>query len=119
MPCPYNGFTRPTKKFSVETDASGMAVGAVVTHEGILWPLLVKLWDQNLKGYLPMRNNILAILLAIQLWRSYLQHNEFVIFTDQKSLTQLTEERLRTHWQQKVFSKLFGIQYKVEYEKGT
>lgn len=41
----------------------------------------------------------LAILLAIQQWRSYLQLGEFIICTDQKSLCQLTEQRLHTHWQ--------------------
>ena len=45
-------------------------------------------------------------------------HLEFIIYTDQKSLTQFTEQRLHTHWQHKVFSKLLGLQYKIIYKKG-
>ena len=35
----------------------------------------------------------LAILLAVEQWRSYLQFQEFVIKTDQKSLTHLSDQR--------------------------
>ena len=52
-------------------------------------------------------------------WRSYLQHSEFTIYTDQKSLAQLDTQRLHTAWQQKVFTKLLGFQYKVLYKKGV
>ena len=61
----------------------------------------------------------LAILMAIEQWRSYLLHQEFVIFTDQKSLIHLNEQRLNTAWQQKVFTKLLGLQYKIVYKKGS
>jgi hypothetical protein len=61
----------------------------------------------------------MAILLAIQSWRSYLQFQEFVILMDQKSLTQLGDQRLHTSWQQKVFSKLLGLQYRIVYRKGS
>jgi hypothetical protein len=42
-----------------------------------------------------------------------------VILTDQKSLTHLSNQRLHTFWQQKVFTKLIGLQYKIVYRKGT
>lgn len=31
----------------------------------------------------------------------------------------MSEQRLHTHWQQKVFAKLLGLQYKLVYKKGT
>ena len=34
-------------------------------------------------------------------------------------MTQLNEQRLHTQWQQKVFTKLLGLQYKVVYKKGV
>jgi len=49
----------------------------------------------------------------------YLQYGEFHILTDQKSLSQLAEQRLHTPWQQKVFSKLLGLSYKIIYRKDT
>jgi hypothetical protein len=60
-----------------------------------------------------------AILLAIEQWRSYLQCGEFIIATDQKSLSYLNEQRLHIAWQQKVFTKLLGLNYKIVYKKGT
>ena len=41
----------------------------------------------------------MAILLAVQQWRPYLQFQEFTILMDQRSLTQLGDQRLHTHWQ--------------------
>jgi hypothetical protein len=61
----------------------------------------------------------LTILIAVDHWRSYLQLAEFLIIADQKSLTHLSDQRLHTYWQQKVFSKLIGLQYKIVYRKGT
>lgn len=59
------------------------------------------------------------ILLALEQWRAYLQYSEFHILTDQKSLCQLSEQRLHTPWQQKVFSKLLGLSYKIVYRHGN
>jgi hypothetical protein len=59
-----------------------------------------------------------AILFAVEQWRVYLQLAEF-IYTDQKSLVHLNEQRLHTMWQQKVFTKLLGLHYKIVYKKGS
>lgn len=48
-----------------------------------------------------------------------LQYAEVRILTDQKSLVQLSEQRLHTPWKQKVFIKLVGLQYKIIYRKGV
>jgi hypothetical protein len=61
----------------------------------------------------------MAILLALEHWRSYLQHAEFHIVTDHCSLVQLTEQCLHTPWQQKVFTKLVGLQYRIVYRRGA
>lgn len=61
----------------------------------------------------------MAVIMAVQQWRSYLQLAEFVIYTDQQSLVQLTYQRLHTSWQQKLFSKLAGLQFCIVYKPGT
>jgi hypothetical protein len=48
-----------------------------------------------------------------------LLQGEFYIHTNQKSLVHLNEQRLHTQWQQKVFTKLLGLQYKIIYKKGV
>jgi hypothetical protein len=71
------------------------------------------------RGLSTYEKEYLAILIVVDQWRVYLQLAEFVIFTDQKSLIHLSDQRLNTYWQQKVFTKLMGFQYKITYRKGA
>lgn len=77
-------------------------------------PLGVKY--QGLSTY---EKEYLAILMAIEQWRPYLLHQEFLIYTDKKSLIHLNEHRLNSPWQQKVFTNLLGLQYKIVYGHDT
>lgn len=60
----------------------------------------------------------LALIMAITKWKPYLQHKEFTILTDQKSLIHLGEQKIHQGMQQKAFIKLLGLQYKLVYKKG-
>lgn len=66
-----------------------------------------------------MKNEYLAMVLVVDQWGSYLQFSEFIIKMDQKSLVHLEEQCLNTPWQQKAFTKLLGLQYKICYHRGT
>ncbi|WVZ54264.1 hypothetical protein U9M48_005089 [Paspalum notatum var. saurae] len=94
-------FTQP---FLLETDASGSGVGAVLMQGG--HPLA---YVSKALGPKSQNSNTGGSIWDIQ----------FIISTDQKSLLQLSEQRLHTHWQQKVFSKLLGLNYKIVYKQGT
>lgn len=48
-----------------------------------------------------------------------MQHQQFTILTDHRSLTHLSDQRLHTNWQQKAFTKLLGLDYKICYRKGN
>lgn len=61
----------------------------------------------------------MAILVAVDKWRHYIQHTEFLIYLDHRSMSHLTEQRLRTPWQHRVFTKLLGLQYHIVYKKGV
>jgi hypothetical protein len=71
------------------------------------------------KGLSTYEKEYMAILLAVDQWRSYLQHSEFLIKTDHASLSHLTDQRLNTPWQHKVFTKLMGLNYRISYKKGS
>jgi hypothetical protein len=60
----------------------------------------------------------LAILLAVEKWRSYLHHAPFTIITDRMSLVHLSDQKLTSEMQRKAFIKLMGLQYKLVYRKG-
>ncbi|WVZ49086.1 hypothetical protein U9M48_000467 [Paspalum notatum var. saurae] len=108
-----------SKKFCLETDASGSGVGAVLLQEGHPIAFISKALSLKNQGLSTYEKEYLAILLAVEQWRCYLQHGEFVIFTDHRSLAHLSDQRLHTVWQQKVFTKLLGLQYQIVYKKGT
>ena len=57
--------------------------------------------------------------MAVEQWRHYLLQSKFVIHTDHHSLTHLNERRLHTPWQQRLFTKLLSLRYKIAYHKGS
>lgn len=106
------------KVFVVETDASDLGIGAVLHQQGHPIAYLSKPLGPRTSGLSTYEKEYLAILLAVEQWRSYLQHDEFVIRTDQHSLVHLEEQRLSTPWQRKAFSKLLGLRYQIVYRRG-
>lgn len=105
--------------FTVETDASDEGIGAVLSQRGHPIAFLSKALGVKTKGLSTYEKEYLAILLAVDHWRSYLQQQEFVILTDHHSLMHLNEQRLHTSWQHKAFTKLLGLQFKICYRKGS
>jgi len=119
--CPSPVLALPdfSKTFCVKTDASGSGIGAVLLQSGHPLALNSRALGPKSQGLSTYEKEYMAILMAIQQWRPCLQYSEFIIYTDQHSLTQLNEQRLHTQWQQKIFTKLLGLQYKVVYKKGV
>lgn len=105
--------------FGIETDASDNGVEAVLSQDGHPLAFVSKALGPKTRGLSTYEKEYMAILIAVEQWRPYLQHVEFLIFTYQISLTHLNEQRLNTPWQQKVFTKLLGLQYKIIYKKGS
>jgi len=109
-------FSQP---FHIDTDASGVGIGAVLHQNGHPIAFISKAPCPRNRGLSAYEKEYLAILLAVEHWRHYLLHGEFFIHTDHQSLTHLNEQWLNTVWQQKVFTKLLGLNYKIVYKKGA
>lgn len=107
-----------TVPFVIETDACDVGIGAVLSQKGHPIAFVSRALGPRNKCLSVYEKEYLAILLAVQQWRPYLQLREFIIRTDHKSLTHLTDQRLHTDWQQKALTKLMGLQYTVQYKKG-
>lgn len=105
-----------SKPFNIETDASGTGIGAVLLQDNHPLAFLSKALGPKSRGLSAYEKQFMAVVMAVQQWCQYLQHGEFYIFTDQRRLTQLNEQHLHTQWQQKVFTKLLGLQYKIIYK---
>ncbi|KAJ0015041.1 hypothetical protein Pint_20738 [Pistacia integerrima] len=61
---------------------------------------------------------ILAMVVAIQKWHSYLIGRQFVVRFDQRSLKYLWEQRITTSAQQRWLFKLMHYDFIIEYRKG-
>lgn len=107
------------KTFVVETDASDYGIGAVLSQEKHPIAYISKALGPRTRGLSTYEKECLAMIMAVDHWRSYLQHAEFIILTDHHSLMHLSDQRLHTPWQHKAFTKLLGLQYKICYRKGS
>jgi hypothetical protein len=87
-----------SKQFQLKTDASDLGVGAVLMQEGHPLAFISKTLGPRTIGLSTYEKEYLAILIVVEHWRAYLQLAELIIFTDQKSLIHLSNQRLHTHW---------------------
>jgi len=107
------------KPFVLETDAYDKGIGAVLQQDGHPIAYVSRALGPKNQGLSTYEQESLAILMAVDYWKAYLQTAEFEICTDQRSLVHLDDHRLNSYWQQKAMSKLMGLQYIICYKKGT
>ncbi|KAJ3691747.1 hypothetical protein LUZ61_020911 [Rhynchospora tenuis] len=116
---PVLGLPDFTQPFSIETDASQLGIGAVLMQGKRPLAFMSKglsFTNQSLSTY---EKELLALVTAVTKWRHYLIGGPFVIRTDHISLKHLLEQRINTAMQHRSLSKLLGLQYTIEYKKGT
>lgn len=104
--------------FVIECDASGRGIGAVLMqhHKPVAY-FSKGLSDKNLAKSAYERE-IMALVLAVQHWRSYLLGTRFLVYTDQKSLKFLLHQRITTPDQQNWVAKLLGYDFDILYKPG-
>jgi hypothetical protein len=105
------------KQFIIETDASDLGMGAILMQEGHPMSLSKAFCPTN-QALSTYEKECLAILIAIDKWRSYLHGQEFILRTDHRSLLHLTDQKVISRIQQKALLKLMDMQYKLQYKKG-
>lgn len=107
-----------SKTFTLETDASGTGLGAVLMQDGhpiAYWSKGLSNRDQVLSTY---EKELMAVVLSVLKWRYYLLGRHFLIKTDHQSLKYLLEQRVGTPFQQKWITKLLGFDYTITYKHG-
>ncbi|KAK7286582.1 hypothetical protein RJT34_21675 [Clitoria ternatea] len=105
-----------SKQFEIECDASGKGIGAVLTQDKKPIAFFSKgLADSSLTKSV-YEKELMALVLAIQHWRPYLLGKKFTVFTDQKSLRYLLEQRITTQNQQNWLAKLLGYEFEIVYK---
>ena len=82
--------------FTVETDASGNGIGAVLTKQGKPMVFMSRALGVAKTSWSTYSKEMLAIIEAICLWRPYLLRRKLYIQTDQRSLKYLLEQCITT-----------------------
>ncbi|GAU25035.1 hypothetical protein TSUD_155090 [Trifolium subterraneum] len=108
-----------TKKFVVETDASGTGIGAVLMQEKHPIAYISKSLGPKHRAMSVYERELLAIIYAVQKWGAYLSHAPFIIKTDQKSIKHILDQKLNTPFQQTWVSKLMGFEFEIQYKEGS
>lgn len=104
--------------FTVETDACGDGIGAILMQQGKPVAFLSKALREKHKNLSIYEKEFLALIMAVEKWKPYLQRQEFQILTDHKSLAYLTEQNLHSEMQRKAMTRFMGLQFKIIYRKG-
>jgi hypothetical protein len=107
-----------TKSFVVETDASAIAIGAILSQEGHPIAFFSKKMCSRMQAASVYVREMFAITESVKKWRQYLIGRHFHIFTDQKSLKNLLAQTIQTPEQQKWASKLQGFSFDISYKPG-
>jgi hypothetical protein len=105
--------------FVVETDACDNEMGAVLMQQGKPIAYISKALGERNRHLSIYDKEFLALILAVEKWRPYLQRSPFVIKTDHKSLTFLGEQQLQSELQRKAMARLMGLQFQIVYKKGV
>ena len=107
-----------SKVFVLEIDASDFGLGAVLSQEGKPIAYFSKSLSSKHLGLSIYEKEYLAILMAVEKWRHYLEQEQFTIQTDHESLKYLLDQKIHTTIQKKGLTKLLGLRYKIVYRKG-
>ena len=105
--------------FTLETDASGTAMGAVLLQEGHPIAYYSKALCPRLQRASAYVRELHAITSAVRKWRHYLLGNSFIILTNHKSLKDLMSQTIQTPEQQTYLCKLLGFDYTIKYKPGA
>lgn len=95
--------------FTVEIDACHDGIGAVLMQHGRRIAYYSKALGDNHTSLSIYEKEFLALVMAVEKRRHYLQRHESIILTDHKSLAYLNEQNLPPKVQRKTMTRLMGL----------
>jgi len=110
---PVLGLPNFNEPFTLETDACGVGVGAVLMQKGRPLAFLSQALSVRHLGLSIYEKEFLAVLIAVERWRHYLEVGRFIIKTDHESPKFVLQQKLQTQLQKRGMVKLMGLDYTI------
>ncbi|CAL1402647.1 unnamed protein product [Linum trigynum] len=107
-----------SKPFTLEIDASDLGVGAVLSQQGRPLAYQSEALGPRKQGLSTYEKEYLAVLVAMNKRRHYLEGRTFTILTDHESLKYLLGQKVHTQIQKKGLVKLLGLDFEIKYRQG-
>ena len=85
------------KLFTVECDASGLAIGGVLSQEGRPIAFFSEKLNEAKQKYNTYDKEFYAAIQALKYWRHYLLHREFILMTDNQALKYINSQNKLSH----------------------
>lgn len=108
-------FSQP---FTLETDASGLWIGAVLSQSKHPIAYFSKKMSPRMQSQSAYIRELYAVTEAVTKFRHYLIGHKFIIKTDHQALKHLNSQVIQTPEQQKWLPKLLGFDFTIEYKPG-
>jgi len=106
------------KKFTLTTDASNLALGAVLSQNGHPITFISRTLNEHELNYSAIEKELLAIVWATKTFRHYLLGRHFLIASDHQPLRWLHTLKEPNAKLQRWRAKLNEYQFKIDYIKG-
>lgn len=107
-----------SKPLFIETDVCHFGIGAAMMQDESLIAYLSKGLSPRHLALSTYEKELIAVIMAVNKWRSYLLSHKFIIKIDHEALKHIMEQKITTSLQQKWLYKLFGFDYTIAYKKG-
>ena len=87
-----NRMTNFEKKFQVRCDASGVAIGAVLSQDNKPNAYFNEKLNETKRKYSTYDKDFYAIIQALKKWKNYLVPQDFVLYNDNQDLQFITRQ---------------------------
>lgn len=107
-----------SKPFTLEIDASGIGIGAVLSQDKHPIAFFSKKLSPRMQKQSTYVRELYAVTEAVSKFWHYLFGHQFIIKTDQEALRHLCQQNIHTPEQQRWLPKLLGYNFTIEYRPG-